>query len=82
MKMKKYFVAFGIILAVTVLSAIPSFASASVDGIITSTEKFIAEDDRAEQVGYKYKTENGITYRRLWSYTYNHWIDPEWIPIS
>ncbi len=34
---------------------------------------------RGEVTGYKYKVENGITYKRLWSYTSNCWIDPYWI---
>ncbi len=32
--------------------------------------------------GYKYKTLNGIVWRRLWSYTYNRWEEPEWTPLS
>ena len=24
------------------------------------------------------KYENGHWYKRLWSYTYNRWIDPDW----
>ncbi len=34
---------------------------------------------RAEVTGYKYKYENGHRYKRLWSYTYERWIDPYWI---
>jgi len=32
----------------------------------------------SEKTGYKYKTINGLRYKRLWSYTYNRWIDPQW----
>ncbi|WP_077609229.1 hypothetical protein [Clostridium sp. Marseille-P2415] len=32
----------------------------------------------AEQTGYKYKIWNGKQWKRLWSYTYGKWIDPEW----
>lgn len=32
----------------------------------------------AEETGYKYKVVNGVRYKRLWSYTYNRWIDPAW----
>lgn len=35
---------------------------------------------RAEDVGYKYTTINGKKYKRLWSYTYNRWIDDAWTP--
>lgn len=33
---------------------------------------------RGNQTGYKYKSMNGKLYKRLWSYTYNRWEDPEW----
>lgn len=33
---------------------------------------------RGEVTGYKYKYFNGVKYKRLWSYTYNRWIDAEW----
>lgn len=36
----------------------------------------------SEVTGYKYTTFNGVKYKRLWSYTYNHWIDPYWIPCD
>lgn len=32
----------------------------------------------AEKTGYKYKYINGVKYKRLWSYTYNRWIDDGW----
>lgn len=28
--------------------------------------------------GYKYKTVDGIRWKRLWSYTYHRWEDPHW----
>lgn len=36
---------------------------------------------RVEKTGYKYKTEKGFTYKRLWSYTNQCWIDPYWIKV-
>ncbi|MDE7310696.1 MAG: hypothetical protein K2N87_03590 [Eubacterium sp.] len=33
------------------------------------------------RTGYKYKAENGIIWKRLWSYTYNRWEDSEWTPL-
>ena len=30
--------------------------------------------------GYKYIEINGVTYKRLWSYTYARWEDPYWYP--
>lgn len=32
----------------------------------------------ANNIGYKYKFENGKTWKRLWSYTYHHWEEPYW----
>ncbi len=32
----------------------------------------------ANKTGYKYKFENGKTWKRLWSYTYNRWEEPNW----
>lgn len=32
----------------------------------------------ANHTGYKYKFENGKTWKRLWSYTYNRWEEPNW----
>lgn len=32
----------------------------------------------AETRGYKYKTLNGLKFKRLWSYTYGYWVDEEW----
>lgn len=32
--------------------------------------------------GYKYKTYEGKLWKRLWSYTYNRWEDPNWTLVS
>lgn len=36
----------------------------------------------SEVTGYIYKEIEGVMYKRLWSYTYNHWIDPVWTPCD
>lgn len=33
---------------------------------------------QAHVKGYKYKMLNNRMWKRLWSYTYNKWLDPEW----
>jgi len=33
----------------------------------------------AEQTGYRYMYINGYKHKRLWSYTYDRWIDEYWI---
>ncbi len=51
--------------------------SANTDITTTNDGK---EPDRSEVTEYKYRRINGVLYKRLWSVTYNHWIDPYWIP--
>lgn len=46
------------------------------ESAITEGEKTISP--RGEVTGYKYMTVNGVTYRRLWSYTRGCWIDDRW----
>lgn len=33
-----------------------------------------AKSARAEIVGWRYKTVNGVLYRRLFNYTHNEWV--------
>lgn len=32
--------------------------------------------------GYRYKKVNGKTYKRLWSYTNNKWLEPKWTLVE
>ncbi len=69
-----------IILAVTVLAnifVINVYAEYN-DNYYTASNSNIVIETRGEITGYKYKYFNGVKYKRLWSYTYNRWIDPEW----
>ena len=53
------------------------YSSANIDTVTTNDGK---EPDRSEVTEYKYRRIDGILYKRLWSVTYNHWIDPYWSP--
>lgn len=33
---------------------------------------------RKNKTGYIYRTYNGKRWKRLWSYTYNRWEEPNW----
>ncbi len=32
----------------------------------------------SNQTGYRYKISNGKVWKRLWSYTYHRWEEPDW----
>ena len=72
-------------IAMTVVFMAAFSGAAYAEEISADTEAaVIAADNSAGQLrdevtGYRYKYENGHWYKRLWSYTYNRWIDPEWI---
>jgi len=34
-----------------------------------------------KKTGYKYKKINGRLYKRLWSFSQNKWLEPEWTPV-
>ncbi len=38
------------------------------------TEKKYENNTRAEIIGWRYKTVNGVLYRRLFNYTHSEWI--------
>ncbi len=50
----------------------------SESSITTSSVQNDMISPRAEKTGYKYTYFNGVKYKRLWSYTYERWIDEEW----
>lgn len=60
------------------LSPLSVFASNTIlfsEGTNTSNEVIIP---RGNITGYKYKILNGKQWKRLWSYTYNKWMDAKW----
>ena len=83
--MKKHIskIAASLILALS-FSSLPAVALAnSNDAAQPLASSFIAKDQPdAEETGYFYCYLNGKKYKRLWSYTYNRWIDPYWIPCN
>lgn len=57
-------------------SVFASSESASEPKIITTIGTTITPYGNI--TGYKYKILNGRQWKRLWSYTYNKWMDPAW----
>lgn len=54
------------------------FASNEVNVYETAFQNDEAISPRGNITGYIYKIYNGRQWKRLWSYTYNKWVDPEW----
>lgn len=66
------------------------FSNILTINVLAKTEQNISQDvavlniqdnvavPYSETTGYKYKYINGVKYKRLWSYTYNRWIDKDW----
>lgn len=46
--------------------------------VIESEVTFESSILRAEVTGYRYRVYNGVLERRLWSYTYEKWLEPSW----
>lgn len=62
-----------LIVSIICMSLVP-FKSYANNEIMLSTNI----STRMEQTGYLYKLMNGRQYRRLWSYTYSRWLEPDW----
>lgn len=79
--MKKFLVSsFALMCAFSAVSAVSVFAASEGEQVESAV---VAQDEEnvmpyAEVTGYKYKMVNGIIYKRLWSYTYNEWVDSVW----
>lgn len=67
-----------LIIASLMLTICPAIAAESDDTPVETND--VSGTQRAEVTGYKYTYFDGIKYKRLWSYTYDRWIDPEWTP--
>ena len=82
MKRKKIIFALGFIAQVTlslnVAYANPAYLNNQTIACTATSEDGITP--RANITGYKYIEIDGITYKRLWSYTYGRWEDPYWYP--
>lgn len=57
----------------------PITVSANSYVLSNQTTKELSEiQPQGNITGYIYKIYNGKQWKRLWSYTYNRWVDPEW----
>lgn len=68
------------ILAAAALLLLPGKVFASLDDgyVQNQIEAYGGKMARAEETGYKYKIMDGKQWKRLWSYTYGRWVDPDW----
>ena len=64
-------------LSMTTVASAKELIEPAESVVMTAGE--ITVNPRGEVTGYKYKTIDGVMYKRLWSYTSNCWIDPYWI---
>lgn len=70
-----------------IISSILLFTLIIVCGLIQPTSILANETDqpltieaRADIIGWRYKTENGKVYKRLFNYTKNEWIG-DWVQV-
>lgn len=64
-----------LVLTTSPLSVFASSESASEPKIMTTSGTITPYGNIT---GYKYKILNGRQWKRLWSYTYNKWVDRAW----
>ena len=75
----KYFKKF-VLIILMVCSLIPVFSVSTFAYENTTSSEYNSVEPKTELTGYKYKDINGVLHKRLWSYTYNRWIDSHWTP--
>lgn len=70
-----------ITLSILFLATTFSPITVSANGDVASTQNvtgYSKVEPYGNVTGYIYKIYNGKQWKRLWSYTYNRWEDPEW----
>ena len=60
----------------SIISPYDAFTTKALASEIQSVQPY------SNKIGYIYKHVNGKTYKRLWSYTYNKWLEPKWTPVE
>lgn len=82
MRKKKLLFVLGFVAQVTlslnIAYANPAYLNTQVIPCSTNSDEGI--EPHANVTGYKYIVIDGITFKRLWSYTYGRWEDPYWYP--
>lgn len=79
MKIRFTRMALAIILSLSFAAAVPAHAF----GPVLSSPAVVEADSngvapRAEEIGYVYRTHNGVKQYRIWSFTYGYWLT-DWI---
>lgn len=64
----------------SISTLMPAYASALTVDVAPAMSSLVITP-RIEVTRYYYKTINGKEHKRLWSVTYNHWIDDMWYPV-
>ena len=52
------------------------------DGVAIAAAGTGDNDTMADTIVWRYKTENGKTYKRRWNATKSVWVDPAWILVG
>ena len=58
-----------------------AFADAIVTEPVVENLEETTVEPMAEEVGWQYRTNNGVIEKRLWSYTYVKWLT-DWIYVG
>lgn len=72
--MKKKYLTF-LLIAALLQGNVLAYANTEV---LSTTDENIVISPRMEQTEYKYRIHNEKRQKRLWSVTYNRWIDSSW----
>ncbi len=65
------------------LSVTPAIISLYGNYVVKATEtENQGIQPYTEKTGYRYKKVNGTTYKRLWSYTKQKWLELEWTLVE
>ena len=63
------------------LTTAPVTASSNTGPMTCMQVKIPLIQTYSNDTEYRFKYENGICWKRLWSNTENRWIDPKWTPV-
>lgn len=63
------------------LTSAPVTASADTGRMACIQAKIPLIQTYSNNTEYRFKYENGICWKRLWSNSENKWIDPKWTPV-
>lgn len=77
--MKKFLIVTFIFCTVIITTPIQTLASSANNSLTLNSRELTP---KANVTGYKYRIKDGKRWKRLWSYTYNRWEEPNWTLIG